>query len=266
MIRCLSLILLFLTPVVLIAQNIDGEEPPKVLHAEPLYIDLIRDLGARKGEREWNIGAGLTDNLVYDEYEFLVEYEFAAWDRVGIEFEVPLLLYSQTSPTAPPNRVEAFQAATQWTFLVDPEKNISLAAGYLNALLVTPFEEGPSPFFEGNLFNPFFVGAKRLGQNWHTLIYTGPQFEYFFEDKEWENEYELHLNFHYMVPGTNNFTGIEINHYFHDGQAEVTLRPQIRVDISDNLLLGMVTGVPLTDSDERLSFFFRLIWEPEEHL
>ncbi|MGA1278641.1 MAG: hypothetical protein ACO30P_09510, partial [Candidatus Kapaibacteriota bacterium] len=25
----------------------------KVLHAEPLFIDLIRDLGARKGEKEW---------------------------------------------------------------------------------------------------------------------------------------------------------------------------------------------------------------------
>lgn len=37
-------------------------EPAKVLHAEPLYIDLIRDLGARKGEKEWNIGLGLTDN------------------------------------------------------------------------------------------------------------------------------------------------------------------------------------------------------------
>jgi hypothetical protein len=29
---------------------------PKILHAEPLYIDLIRGLGARKGEREWNVG------------------------------------------------------------------------------------------------------------------------------------------------------------------------------------------------------------------
>jgi hypothetical protein len=28
-------------------------EPDKVLHAELLYIDLIRDLGARKGEKEW---------------------------------------------------------------------------------------------------------------------------------------------------------------------------------------------------------------------
>ena len=39
----------------------DKYEKDKVLHAEPLYIDLIRDLGARKGEREWNIGLGMTD-------------------------------------------------------------------------------------------------------------------------------------------------------------------------------------------------------------
>ena len=32
------------------------KEPDKVLHAEPFYIDLIRDLGARKGEKEWNVG------------------------------------------------------------------------------------------------------------------------------------------------------------------------------------------------------------------
>ena len=33
--------------------------PPKVDHAEPLYIDLMRDLGARKGEAEINVGFGL---------------------------------------------------------------------------------------------------------------------------------------------------------------------------------------------------------------
>ena len=44
-------------------------EPDKVLHAEPLYIDLIRDLGARKGEKEWNFGYGLTDFNDFDEYE-----------------------------------------------------------------------------------------------------------------------------------------------------------------------------------------------------
>ena len=35
----------------------ETELPVKVHHIEPLYIDLVRDLGARKGEKELNIGA-----------------------------------------------------------------------------------------------------------------------------------------------------------------------------------------------------------------
>jgi|GEM_PF-3306464 hypothetical protein len=49
-----------------IQQIEDSDKPFKVLHAEPLFIDLIRDLGARKGERKWNVGFGLTDNLKFD--------------------------------------------------------------------------------------------------------------------------------------------------------------------------------------------------------
>ena len=39
------------------------KKPLKIEHAEPLFIDLIRDLGARKGEREWNVGMGMFDRL-----------------------------------------------------------------------------------------------------------------------------------------------------------------------------------------------------------
>lgn len=61
------------------AQEIDSLEtskkPAKVLHAEPLYVDLIRDLGTRKGEKEWNVGLGLKNNNTFDKYTALVEYE-----------------------------------------------------------------------------------------------------------------------------------------------------------------------------------------------
>ncbi len=73
-----------------IQQVENHKEPIKVLHAEPLFIDLIRDLGARKGEKEWNVGLGLTDNLKFDSYEALVEYEWAPIDRLGFEVELPL--------------------------------------------------------------------------------------------------------------------------------------------------------------------------------
>lgn len=262
----LILILISIGPFVY-GQETKKDELPKILHAEPLYIDLIRDLGARKGEREWNVGVGLTDFLAYDEYELLVEYEFAAWDRIGIEFEVPVNLYSSFDTlSAPANSIESLKAALQWTFLVNEKNEISLAMGYLNELLVTPFNENLGPLFEGNLFNPIFIGAKRLGANWHTLLYTGPRFEYLFESKSWHNEYEMHLNFHYMVPGTSNFAGLEINQFFDKDQYDITLRPQLRVDINENLLIGMVTGIPLNNSNERFSFFMRIIYEPEFHL
>jgi hypothetical protein len=248
-----------------IALNEDALEPDKVLHAEPLYIDLIRDLGARKGEREWNFGYGLTDFNSYDEYELLVEYEWAVIDRLGLEVELPVILYNaDPDDPRPNNRVESLKTAAQWSFFVNQEVSTSMAFGYLNELLLHPFNQIESEgLFEGNLFNPFFVAAKRWGDHWHTLIYTGPQFEYHFSPSGWEFAYEMHLNFHYMVPGTGNFIGLEYNQYFFGEEYSGVLRPQARIDINEHLLLGVVSGIPLDNTEERLSFFMRIIYEPD---
>ena len=245
--------------------NEESIEPDKVLHAEPLYIDLIRDLGARKGEKEWNIGYGLTDFDSYDEYELLVEYEFAVIDRLGLEFEIPVFFYnSQTGDLKPDNKIESLKMAAQWSFYVNQKSSTSMALGYMNEFLMYPFNQiSDKGLFEGNLFNPFFVAAKRWGSHYHTLIYTGPQFTYHFASSDWDFEYEMHLNFHYMVPGTGNFLGIEYNQYFSGEEYSGVLRPQARVDINEHLLLGFVTGIPLDRTEERLSFFMRIIYEPD---
>jgi hypothetical protein len=90
---------------------------PKVLHAEPLYIDLIRDLGARKGEKEWNAALGLTDNQSFDEYTALVEYEWAPLNRLGLEVELPFALYypleKGISQPLPQNRLKSLKLAAQ---------------------------------------------------------------------------------------------------------------------------------------------------------
>jgi hypothetical protein len=114
-----------------------NQPPLKLLHAEPLFIDLIRDLGARKGEKEWNAGLGMTDRLVYDSYEFLVEYEWAMIDILGLGFEVPVTIYTptgngsngnmNTNETKPSNRVESLKMAAQYTFLVSEKILTSLA-------------------------------------------------------------------------------------------------------------------------------------------
>jgi hypothetical protein len=100
-----------------IAEVESPRQKPKVLHAEPLYIDLIRDLGARKGEKEWNLGLGITDNNRYDSYEALIEYEFAPIDRLGFEVELPFSFYYPSSGNdrneIPRSRLNSLKLATQ---------------------------------------------------------------------------------------------------------------------------------------------------------
>jgi hypothetical protein len=248
----------------------DHKEPDKVLHAEPLYIDLIRDLGARKGEKEWNVGLGLTDNLQFDAYEALIEYEWAQIDRLGFEVELPFTFYSPQAETMidsiPPNRLNSIKIAAQWSFFVSEPWATSMAIGYINEFELSDFRNFGNPFVKGNIYNPFLVVAKRWGNNFHSLVYTGPMIEQSFDSAMLNTAYEVNTSLHYMITGTRNFIGIEFNKTFQNGDFDMTIRPQMRLGIADNLMIGIVAGVPVKRENERLSSFVRLIWEPKhEH-
>ncbi|KHJ37266.1 hypothetical protein PBAC_25960 [Pedobacter glucosidilyticus] len=239
----------------------------KLEHAEPLYIDLIRDLGARKGEKEWNVGLGIQDNLNYDEIELLVEYEWAVANRLGLEVEVPVSLYSKNSKAIfdkqPSNAVEGLKTAFQWTFLVNQKLRTSMAFGYINEIKFTELNDiTTSNVFAGNSFNPFLVMAKRIGANFHSLVYTGPQFYKPFGKKSWESSYDVNTNFHYMIPSSRNFIGIEFNKTFRNEDFDMMIRPQMRVSIADNLMVGIVSGIPVNRENKRFQSFLRLIYEP----
>lgn len=246
----------------------NDKTPDKVLHAEPLYIDLIRDLGARKGEKEWNIGLGLTDKLDYDEYELLVEYEFAPINRLGLEIEVPLTFAFRNNPQTddsrpPSHRVESLKTAVQWSFFVSEKLKTSMALGYLNEIEFTDLNTmTTNNVLQGNVSNPFFVIAKRWGSNFHTLLYTGGKFTHHFEGGSTNFSYQNNFSFHYMIPSTRNFIGLETNQEFKNQNSYVTLRPQMRISLADNLIVGIVAGIPLERKNERLSSFIRLIYEP----
>ena len=245
----------------------DHQEPDKVLHAEPLYIDLIRDLGARKGEREWNVGLGLTDNLKFDSYEALIEYEWAPINRLGLEVELPFTFYSPVNGTdndsIPSNRLNSLKIAAQWSFFVNEPMATSMAIGYINEFEFSDFRSFGEPYITGNVYNPFLVVAKRWGNNFHSLVYTGPMIEQKFNSNRWHTTYDINTSFHYMIRGTRNFIGVEFNKNINDGDFDMTMRPQMRLGIADNLMIGIVAGIPVSRENERLSSFVRLIWEPE---
>jgi hypothetical protein len=239
---------------------------PKVLHAEPLYIDLIRDLGARKGEKEWNLGFGMQDKRNYDEFEALIEYEWAPIDRLGLEVELPVSLYSfrngNSDGVIPSNKLESFKVAGQYTFLVSEKRNTSMAIGYIHEFELVDFDQlGKENAFRGNIFNPFIVAAKRWRSNYHTLIYTGPVIEKAFGGQA-NVGFEVNYNLHYMVSGTRNFIGLEVNQEIHGGKSHATLRPQMRVGLAENLMIGIVSAIPIGQPDAGLGSFVRLIYEP----
>ena len=249
-----------------IQQVEDHHEPDKVLHAEPLYIDLIRDLGARKGEKEWNLGWGLTDNLSFDSYEALVEYEWAPINRLGLEVELPFTFYAPSRgverDSIPSSSLNSIKTAIQWSFFVNERLATSMAIGYINELKLSDFRNFGKPFIRGNVYNPFLVVAKRWGNNFHSLIYTGPLLEHSFKTNKLSVDYEINTSFHYMITGTRNFVGIEFNKSIHAGNFDMIIRPQMRLGISKNVMVGIVTGIPVSRENERLSGFVRLIWEP----
>ncbi len=239
----------------------------KILHAEPIYIDLIRDLGARKGEKEWNVGFGITDKNKFDSYEGLIEYEFAPINRLGLEIEIPVTIiasnYKEVKDSLPSHRVESLKLAAQWSFLVSDKINTTLALGYIHEFLLSDIDViKHQTIFMGNLFNPFFIAAKRWGNNFHTLIYAGPHIEQKFRKNQLHLSYHINTNIHYMIPGTRNFIGVEVNKILEDNEIKSVFRPQMRVGLADNLLIGIVGGIPINKNHERLSSFIRIIYEP----
>lgn len=239
--------------------------PAKVLHAEPLYIDLIRDLGARKGEKEWNVGLGLTDNNDYDEYIALVEYEWAPLNRLGLEVELPFSFYYPTkgNSSTPGSRLNSLKIAGQYSFYVSEKNQTSMAIGYIQEFELTDFKNyGKERVYSGNVYNPFFIAAKRWGNNFHTLLYTGPAISKHYGHRQANVTWQVNSNIHYMITGTRNFIGIEFNKEIQQGHFDMTIRPQMRVAVADNFMIGIVTGIPVSRKNERFSSFLRLIYEP----
>lgn len=237
---------------------------------EPLYVDLIRDLGARKGEREWNMGVGSAHLNNHVELTTLIEYEFAPVNRLGFEVEIPFTFSfgaeNQSEPL-PGNRLDGLKLATQYTFLVAPRLNTSAAVGYLNEFELTSFSRyGKEQIVRANLMHPFLVVAKSWKHNLHTMLISGPEWEK--EMHTSQSEFYFHLNgsIHYAVPVTKSVVGLEVNTLFAASFTSVVLRPQMRITVSSTSKLGLVAGIPTNTKYDSYSFFLRWIYEPKRNL
>lgn len=241
--------------------------PPKVLHAEPLFFDLMRDLGAYKGEKEWNAGFGVADHKNYNEYFGFIEYEFAIANRLGLEVEIPFSFNKETgigNASIPNNRIEGIKLASQYTFYVNEKSQTSLAVAYIHEFEMNYFKklDGDGPFFTGMRMNPVLIAAKNWG-NFNTMIFGGPVIENHFSNGRTNVLGTINYSAFYVLPGTRNFIGLENNLDFDREKFHYMLRPQIKVALLHNLAVGFVTGIPLSaKEDVKMDFMTRIIWEP----
>lgn len=241
--------------------------PAKVDHAEPIYIDLMRDLGARKGEAEVNVGLGRNNNRNYNEYYGFVEYEWAVANRLGMEVEVPFS-FNQPSTRAdqtlslPGNKVEGIKLATQYTFLVNENKKLSMAVAYVHEFELNTFKQlkNHGSVFTGMRMNPVFIAAKNFN-NFNTLLYTGPVFNQHYSGHKMETGGTINASLMYVIPNTKNFVGIENNIDITKDSFQYYLRPQVKVAIKHNLMIGLVAGIPISNQKSGGDIMTRVIWE-----
>lgn len=264
MLRTTLLLLLISVTLITNAQFTSSNLPEKVKHAEPLFMDLVRDLGARKGEKEINVGADFSNTKDVTEYAFLVEYEFAPVHRLGLEVEADFSFYKSTKegiPT-PENRLEVLRFSSQYSFYVSTPHSATMALGYTQLIGLTAFNSyGQKNILETVAYNPFFVVAKRWRNHLHSLLYAGPVIEHNILNHKTNKSWQLNTSFHYVIPHTGHFIGLEINKEIDRGNFHITLRPQAKVKLNKALALGIVTGFPIHNKEEKFSSFFRVIWE-----
>ncbi|WP_140157739.1 MULTISPECIES: HAEPLYID family protein [Arenibacter] len=256
--------LLFLSLNGIAQTETEPELPVKVHHIEPLFIDLVRDLGARKGEKELNLGADFANTSTFSQFDVLAEYEFAPIHRLGLEFEVGFSFFDGygDNKNIPKNKMEALKLSAQYSFYVSPKHKTTLALGYAQIFELTDFSSYDSSLFVKEIvYSPFFIAAKGLGQQLHALIFTGPLFKHELGTDVTHVDWQLNTSFHYEIPNTSHFLGIEFNKEWIHGELEMTMRPQAKLQINEDLALGIVTGFPITKSEEKFSSFFRVIYE-----
>lgn len=228
-------------------------------------MDLVRDLGARKGEKEFNVGTEFKGLSAHNQYTVLAEYEFAPINRLGLEVEADFMFFKQTGPRTelPGNKLECLRFSGQYSFFVSPKYRTTMAVGYTQILELTDFRDyGKTDLISGTVYSPFFVAAKRWGREFHTVVYTYPLIARDFAKNATEVDWAVNASLLYSLPNSGHFVGVELNQEVDHGRFGMALRPQAKIRMDEHLAIGLVSGFPVHQKGEGISAFFRIIYEP----
>ena len=241
-------------------ERVSGEEKgPRI--PEPMVFDLIRPLGAKRGEAEFNtLGRipltrttrrvdGVSDPLGLvrrspdrQGIEWAPEIEYALTDGLAVEFELPLENLS----------VEAYKAAGQATF---------------GTLWDHRFIHGAQVIAQYNIDPRFwtttwlYLAGFRIDKTWSVLGMFGPRFEHGSSNGGFHKE--LLSNVTLFADVTNRVVAaVETNFgQVLGGHSALLVMPQIHYEVDFHWMIQGGVGVRITNDLTLPEIGFRLIRE-----
>ncbi len=236
-----------------------GEADPSI--PEPMVFDLVRPLGAKKGELEINslaifpwrsvnrdpsrdpFGSGQTTpdrGLI----EWAPEVEYAFADGWAIEFELPF----------EGSQLEAYKVALQGTF------GSAFDGHYIHG-----FQWIVEPNTDWQRWNStlLYLAGIRFDEKWSALMMLGGRMD--LAGRNNAQTFERLFNatlFHEVNDGLT--LGTELNHAVGNrGRTQTLIVPQFHYDISRTFQLQSGIGVGLFDQGSEQSVILRVIWSRE---
>lgn len=239
-----------------------GSDGPHI--PEPLVFDLVRPLGARRGEIEVNtLGIvplnrrlGTTSRTSNDklgqvplsentsDVEWAPEIEFALWDGFAVEFEFPF----------EGARLEALKMGVQWTLGTAFEhRYIHGFQGLVERTLHSTTTSWTGLYLAGMRFNPKW---SLLGM-WGMSHETGAGME---EEGGDRTQFLQNVTLFYNITDSVHL-GLETNYGLSTyGDSILLLMPQLQFGLGKNLSVQLGGGVGFSESETLPQVALRVIW------
>jgi hypothetical protein len=232
-------------------------EDDLLLVPEPLLFDMVRPLGARKGELEFNTLAvfpwssrrhngetgGISPSATEDRggIEWAPEVEFAPIDNFAIEFEYP------------------FEHATLESYKVGLQYTIGTA---FNHQYIHGFQVLVEPTTDWRDWNTtlLYIGGMRFSETWSGLFMIGGRVD--LEGPNSGESFENLLNLAIFKDISHSMSiGLESNYSSHTScSKEIVLVPQVQYEVTDHFQMQAGLGFGFAEQASEQAFILRVIW------
>ena len=238
------LIILVLSGNVVVGQDKVIQETVSV--PEPLMFDLVRGLGAKKGELEINALADFPlNNTSSRNVEWAPEVEYAVFDNLAVELELPFENFE----------LEAIKMAVQWTI------GQSKSNKYIHGIQVISEFMLHKNIVE---FSALYVPGYRFNDTWSTLGLFGVMFEAGSDGADKKSTILLNasvfadLNKHAVL-------GLELNNTdttlqgLDDNEMSLLILPQMHYEFDSGLAFQFGIGPRIAQDETDVSAVLRVI-------